>query len=327
MYQCLYGYYFLGLKEVDLAKAYGKPHSTVSYWVKNFEEDTVGRYKNVSDKLSAEQRRWLVNLYKTKSILRQHEAAKLFLEEFEVPIGVESIFTVLHQEGLTWKCLERRAIQLQLNDIVRFYNEITSKDWFLESLVFLDEVSFDDNGMLLSKDYAVQGENLRYRGEFGRKVSMSILCFLGVDGIVEAYPTDGSFDRKTFFKYCRQFALAYCKQYPGRYSIWLMDDGIIHLDPAIINYLRSLGLIPFFLPQFAPYFNPLEIIFGMMKEYMEIVKKENPDEELAWWVGMTVKKFTAKNCEKLFQKCGYLCMKRFDPSVGLNQKLEDFGYN
>jgi len=32
----------------------------------------------------------------------------------------------------------------------------------------------------------------------------------------------------------------------------------IHCHPAIIRYLRSVGIIPIFLPPYTPFFNPIQ---------------------------------------------------------------------
>ena len=55
------------------------------------------------------------------------------------------------------------------------------------------------------------------------------------------------------------------QQYPGRYSVWILDGASIHCDKYITYFLRSLGIYTIFLPAYCPFFNPIEIIFGNMK--------------------------------------------------------------
>lgn len=58
---------------------------------------------------------------------------------------------------------------------------------------------------------------------------MSVLCFLGQQGILETYQTEGTFSRKEFFNYCKDFALGgICDVFPGRYSVWILDGAKIH---------------------------------------------------------------------------------------------------
>ena len=48
-----------------------------------------------------------------------------------------------------------------------------------------------------------------------------------------------------------------------------MDGAKIHCHPNITYYLRSLGITPIFLPAYCPFFNPIELFFGMVKRKME----------------------------------------------------------
>lgn len=103
---------------------------------------------------------WLVDLFKRQPILHQNEAAILFFKEFQLEISSSSIITILSEAGLTWKVLERRVIQIQIMDIVRFPNELASFPWVLDNLVFLDEVGFDNKSMLRKRGYALsKGRN------------------------------------------------------------------------------------------------------------------------------------------------------------------------
>lgn len=142
--------------------------------------------------------------------------------------------------------------------------------WDLSALTFLDEVSFDNRGMLRNKGYGVRGERLVHQGEFVRKPRISLLCFLGQTGLQASYQTEGTFTRKIFFDYLSDFALSKkVETYPGCHSVFIMDGARIHCDPNITAYLRSLGLVVIFLPAYCPFYNPLEIIFGLCKKLMK----------------------------------------------------------
>lgn len=325
IYHCLYGYYFLGYKKKQLATIYCKSPTTIANWIEKFEEyGHVERKKGFVDdvyrKINKTKRQWLLELYKTRPILYQREAAQLFLKEFHETISTSTISVILHNEGLTWKVLERRAIQLQEQDIVRFYFELSAFDWVRNHLVFLDEVSFDNQSMLRKHGYAIKGNKLIYRGEFVRKARVSLLCFINSKGIIDCYQTDGTFDRKKFAFFSRKFALEHCQQCPGRNSVWIMDGAAIHCDPNIVTYLRSLGIMVVFLPAYAPMFNPIEIVFGLMKRHLRQIYHENSKEKLEFFIGRTVKYFSRKNLNGIFKKCGYTGNGRFDPALGLDQK-------
>lgn len=199
IYHVLYGYFFRGISIKDLCRIYNKGRTTIARWIKTYEETgDVARKKSllaVYRKFDTNQRNWLVNLYKEKPTLHQNEAAYLFFERFESQISTSSISTILSDHGLTWKVLERRAIQIQIDDILRFANELSSIPWTLENLVFLDEVGFDNKDMMRKRGYALKGQTLIYRSEFVRKPRISLLCFVGVNGMLNCYQTEGTFTR------------------------------------------------------------------------------------------------------------------------------------
>lgn len=334
IYHVLFGYFFGGITIKDLARTYSKDRTTIARWIKNYEErgEVVRQRSLVSTyrKFDEEKRAWLINLFKSRPVLHQNEAAYLFFENFQLEISTSSISTILSEAGLTWKVLERRAIQIQLEDIVRFANELLSFSWCLENLVFLDEVGFDNKSMLRKRGYAVRGQKLIYRSEFIRKPRISLLCFIGVNGLLNCYQTEGTFTRLKFVDFCRNFATDFdskVQQYPGKHSVWIMDGARIHLDKNFIVYLRSLGIIVIFLPAYCPFFNPIEIVFGLMKRELALNYVENSTIDIKMFIGEVVNNFSNKNLKKIFNKCGYLALGTFDPSVACDADFNEMGYS
>jgi hypothetical protein len=64
---------------------------------------------------------------------------------------------MVHGLGLTRKVLERRAIHIKEEDIFRFTEELSHIHWAHSNLVFFDEVSFDNCGMLRKRGCATKG--------------------------------------------------------------------------------------------------------------------------------------------------------------------------
>ena len=261
-YYCLYMYYFCGLSKAKLANYFQKAESTIGAWIKKYEDGGgVSRAdkEKVYRRYGEEKREWLVELYKTKPVLYLDEAKYYFDRQFGTAISKSCISTILHDSGMTWKVLERRAIQICEAEIVRFALELNSLPWILNNLVFLDEVSFDNRDMLRKKGFGfrgihinnLKGKKLYYRGEFCRKPRLSLLCFIGIDGLLDTFSTEGTFDRLKFIACCKEFALKnpHVKQYPGPNSVWILDGAAIHCDPNIVYYLRSLGIYYYFIQE------------------------------------------------------------------------------
>jgi transposase len=327
---CLYMHFFLGLTRSQLSKNFNKSQSTISTWIHNYESG-LGTTRKIRDqvlkKFSLQHREWIVKLYKRKPILFLDEAAYAFRKKFQIRISKSYLHTILYEAGLTWKVLERRAIQICFEDIYRFTIELGKCPWLIQNIVFLDEVGFDNRGMLRKRGYGLKGKKLLYRGEFIRKPRRSLLCFIGVHGLLECFLTEGTFDRSKFFACCREFALesGQVRQYPGPHSVWILDGATIHCHPNIIYYLRSLGILPIFLPAYCPFFNPIEIFFGMVKREMQRFYVENKTKDLTLFIARMLNTFKNYDFKGLFRKCGWDAS-GFNPGVGLKQELKDLDF-
>lgn len=272
-YHALYGYFFLGFTKRKIAKIYRKDPTTINNWIMRYEETgNVTRKSTVREraKIDDMKREWLLNLYRKCPILYLEEAKCKFERHFGVTISASYICKILHENDLTWKTLEIRAIQIKDEEIEKYFYELNSIEWHYTSLVFLDEISVDNHGLIRKKGYGVVGKKLVYRGEFNRKPRMSLLCFSGQQGFLETYQTEGTFSRPKFFDCCKDFALGgICSVYPGRHSVWILDGARIHCHAPIVRYLRSIGIIPIFLPPYTPFFNPIEVLFGIVKKHLK----------------------------------------------------------
>lgn len=316
-----------------MSKIYRKSVTTISNWIEKYETDgNLGRKKDIAvmyKKFGHTQRKWLVELYRKQPILYLREAQEKFFKKFNQTISAFSISLILHQAGFTWKVIERRAIQIKINDVLRFCQEMDMIDWSWENLVFLDEVSFNGSDLLRKKGYGAQGQSLVYRGEFTRTKRISLLCFIGVNGLINSFETEGTFTRKKFVHFCRQLALESdeVKTYPGQYSIWVLDGAKIHCSDKFVYYLRSLGIIPVFLPAYCPMMNPIEIIFGIAKVRLRKMYVENAKIDKSALLCEVMNGFTKMYMGPIFNHCGYLANGTFDPSKSLKLNINEYGFS
>lgn len=328
-YYALYAYYFLGQSKTEVSNTYNKSVSTITTWITYYENNgTVVRPSRVRvpSKFDEHKRQWLLNLYHENPVLYLDEAKYEFQIRFNISISTSHICRILHDNNMSWKTLEKRAIQIRDSDIVKFMAELNSIDWDYSNLVFLDEVSIDNQGLIRTKGYGIVGEKLLYRGKFNRKPRMSMLAFLGQNGILETYITEGTFNRLKFFDNCKDFALSgICQKYPGRNSVWILDGAKIHCHASIIRYLRSIGIVPIFLPAYTPFFNPIEYVFGYVKKHLKR-KYAGSRNNMDVLVNEEFTKMKQFPCSKIFKKCGYVTSGKFDPDVAYHQNVKDFGF-
>lgn len=136
-----------------------------------------------------------MDLYRLKPTLYLDEARHKFQLHFNETISASYICQILHKNNMSWKTLEKRAIQIRDSEIIKFFEQLNAIDWDYSNLVFLDKVAMDNQGLLRTKGYGIVGKKLYYRGEFKRQPRISMLVFLGQNGILDSFKTDGTFTR------------------------------------------------------------------------------------------------------------------------------------
>ncbi|KAH9137851.1 hypothetical protein AeRB84_017637, partial [Aphanomyces euteiches] len=296
VYNCLYGYYHLGYSKQILAHVYNKTERTIANWIRSYEQDREYRRhsRRQGRKFTTAQRTWLFHFYQDHPLAYLDEAQDAFQQKHGIAIPKTSVWQIVHDLGLTWKVLERRAMHVNERDICRFADELSHINWLRQNVVFLDEVAFDNRGKIRRRGYAIRGKKVAVRGDFQRKPRISILAFIGVGGVIDYFNTDGTFDRAEFTRCCQDFVYstkASVQQYPGRNSVWIMDGATIHRHPEIVHYLRSVGVVPIFLPAYCPFFNPIEFLFGYMKKAFQRHYVEGSDPDLLPFIVQTFRLF------------------------------------
>ncbi|KAH9113146.1 hypothetical protein AeMF1_012625 [Aphanomyces euteiches] len=207
-------------------------------------------------------------------------------------------------------------MHIKERDVFRFSYEVGQVDWSYQNIVFLDEASFDNRGMIRKRGYALKGSKLAIRGDFQRKPRVSVLAFSGVNGIIDYFQTDGTFDRLEFVRCCQSFVhsrTGHVSQYPGRHSIWIVDGAAIHRHPEIVHYLRSVGIVVIYLPAYCPFFNPIEFLFGYVKRAFQRHYVESSERDLLPFIVQTFRRFMGFDMSKVFDHCGRKIQGYFDP--------------
>ena len=213
--------------------------------------------------------------------------------------------------------LERRAIQIRMDAIVRFLDELDSIDWSPANIVFLDEVSFDNRGMRRTHGYGKKGAPLVVAGEYARFPRVSMLCFISINGLVDSFTTDGTFTRKCFLECCLEMIKRPdISAYPGPGSVWILDGAKIHCHPNLIQVLREAGIVPIFLPPYCPFWNPIEIFFGIVKRKLRRSYAEGKmkPKDVEGFVDDNMFDFIGQDFTNLFAHCGYEGVKLFNPA-------------
>lgn len=167
----------------------------MSRWITEYEQNghfEKPRLRSPNKVLDEEHVKWIKELYENEPTMYLKETRERFFERFGFTIHHSTISRTLHKIGFTRKVLERRALQIKKKEIDFFCKELQSFHWDLPNLVFLDEVSFTNTEMFRTYGYGQVGERILAHGKFQRLPRISLLCFLGLDGLLETSITSGN---------------------------------------------------------------------------------------------------------------------------------------
>eukprot|EP00734_Pompholyxophrys_sp_LG126_P000363 Pompholyxophrys_sp_v1_NODE_135_length_1649_cov_17.881430.p1 type:complete len:349 gc:universal NODE_135_length_1649_cov_17.881430:398-1444(+) len=324
----VYTVLYQNVSQKDTARYYGKSEATISRWVARFLElGHVGRSKTPHPTWFFDYHRdWIIGFIQKQPLSFAHEIQKSFTKEFGLKISVSSILRTLHERGYTSQVVERRAMEIQLEEVARFVHEINSITPLPHQLLFIDEMSTDNRAMLRKRGWFLCGKRPVWRSFFRRGERLSLLSFLGVDGVLENFQTYGTFDRHLFFECCKKLIdSGKVQQYPGSHSVWILDGASIHIDRDMIEYFYARGIIVLFLPAYAPFFNPIEVLFGMVKRECRNVYKTPGTEHFVLLQVMT--SFAVFDASSIFRMCGYLASGHFDPNINFEIVAEKADLN
>ena len=89
--------------------------------------------------------------------------------------------------------------------------------------------------------------------------------------------------------------------------------------------LRSLGIVPLFLPAYCPFFNPIEVFFGLVKQKMRKRYLENSKKDLVLVISEVMDEFLLFDLQPIFKHCGY-SGSGFNPGVALEKDLQSLEF-
>ncbi len=99
----LYAHYYLGIKRQDIARLFHKSTSTVTNWIKRFEEtgDHERAITTHDRNFSKAEQDWVLHHYEVNPMSFLDEAKHEFEVHFKKSIAISTIWRIIHKQGLT----------------------------------------------------------------------------------------------------------------------------------------------------------------------------------------------------------------------------------
>ncbi|CAH1268949.1 Hypp4044 [Branchiostoma lanceolatum] len=194
--------------------------------------------------------------------LRQLVQDDLNLPPQDVP-SESTICRWLAEDRLTLKVAARIPLErfTELNiqrreEFVEWRSHINS-----ERIYFTDETGFDFHVDRRDRGRAPEGHQLplvQFRNP-GQK--WSALATIGWNGLVNVLPIHGNFNREI----CDNCFRNYMAPFMERDSYLVMDNASIHNEADLVAIFAPLGITVVKLPPYSYDFNPIELVFGLVK--------------------------------------------------------------
>lgn len=223
-------------------------------------------------------------------------------------LSTTSILRLLRfQLGLSRKVLERRAREAVPIEVATYMAKLRCFYTYPEQLLFLDETS--KNGLDSMRGYAwsKRGTKAIARVPFKRGARVSIMAACDVRGFVAWVTTRGTFTRKAFHRAFVNQVVRHLNPWPLPRSIVILDNAVIHMYAELEQVVQACGAILLYLPPYCPQLNPIEVMFGRLKQWL--IRHANLTFSLYPELVLNV---AMKECLKgddggvnLFSHCGY----------------------
>ena len=135
-----------------------------------------------------------------------------------------------------------------------------------EQIIILDESIFKQQSYWRGITYAPIGDPARYTNDVKRGDTWSILPAYTTEGYLPCVGIKKRFfNRDDFLSWVTNELLSHCNIWPQPRSIIILDNLNIYLDPRVRQVIEIKGCLLKFLPPYSPDYNPIELIFSLLK--------------------------------------------------------------
>jgi transposase len=166
-------------------------------------------------------------------------------------------------------------------------------------LIFLDESGAKTN-MTRLRGRAPRGQRVRANIPHGHWKTTTMMSSLRLDGSTACLTLEGATDTESFRAYV-QVVLVPTLQ-AG--DIVVMDNLSPHKSDPTLTLIRQAGAQVLFLPAYSPDFNPIEMMWSKVKNFLRGAQARTQDELLAA-IGQALRQITPQDAINWFAHCGY----------------------
>lgn len=166
--------------------------------------------------------------------------------------------------------------------------------------MFLDEFGCN-TAMARRFARALKGQRAHGKCPVNYGPNVTVVGAIRLDGVVTAMSIDGAIDGETFLAFTEGFLAGSLR--PG--DVVVMDNLASHKVEGVVEAIEAVGASVLYLPPYSPDFNPIEMCWSKVKEYLRSQAartKESLNRALAQ--GLDLVSFS--DLIGWFKHCGYI---------------------
>jgi transposase len=227
--------------------------SSISRWLNNLERKPYPVRQFTKSDLIVET---IKDTIQTFPFISERELAKRLTDSFNLKFSKELVRLSIKKLGYTKKKAKYFSCPTSLETITKDFLE---KRLTLKNRLFLsiDETSFGRSGFE-SRGYALKGKKLFIKKKLPRMTTISVCACCSNSKWIGYAKQEGSYNKAFFLEFLKNIDL------PSN-SVLLLDNIKFHHSKEVVDYLKSIDVIPLFTPPYSPWFNPIEGCFSIVK--------------------------------------------------------------
>lgn len=169
----------------------------------------------------------------------------------------------------------------------------------VEDLIFLDEAGITTN-MVRAYARAARGKRALSRAPAGRYERLTLLGAITLTGLQAMMTIPAFTDAPVFHAFVKEVLVPVLR--PGQ--VVVMDNLPAHKRPEIQTLIEGAGCRVLFLPRYSPEWNPIEMCWSKMKNFLRSLGARTLEAlEAAVKAAMDI--ITDQDARGWFQHCGY----------------------
>lgn len=221
-------------------------------------------------------------------------------------VDIATICRTMHRIGMSRQKIKHYSFRRSEDKRAEFWAEIGHFDPAM--CVWVDETGSELRNALRKYGYGIRGippqdYNLKLRGK-----RYSAIGILTTEGIEDVYITEGSVNGEIFLDFVRKCLLPILMPFNGinQKSVVILDNASIHHVDCVIETIQSVGALVRFLPPYSPDMNPIEEVFGEMKQYLQAnVSLFQATSSPRAMILMAFSSISVTNCNSYITHAGY----------------------